>query len=109
VTEIPTSIPSAPPAPSNIVQVGGQPIRLVAMPVSKSPIGEMLQSKKFLAMVVGMLFTLLSKIGLQIDAATQEQVLNLVMVYIGAQGVADAGQGFARVRNNPAPPNQTAT
>jgi hypothetical protein len=46
---------------------------------------------------------------LNVDAATQEQVLNLVMVYIGAQGVADAGQGFARVRNNPAPPNPTAT
>jgi hypothetical protein len=50
-------------APTNVVQVGSQSVRLVAVPVGKSPIGEMLQSKKFLA-----------------------------MVYIGEQGVADAGQ-----------------
>lgn len=106
---LPTGVESVPTNPTNVVQVGSQSVRLVAVPVGKSPFGEMLQSKKFLAMVVGMLFTLLGKVGLNVDAATQEQVLNLVMVYIGAQGVADAGQGFARVRNNPAPPNPTAT
>jgi hypothetical protein len=48
-------------APTNVVQVGSQSVRLVAVPVGKSPIGEMLQSKKFLAMVVGMLFTVLGR------------------------------------------------
>lgn len=90
---------TTPPAQNTLTAQDGTPVRIVAVPLSKSPVGEMLQSKKFLALIAGMLFTLLAKVGINVSPETQEQVLNLVMVYIGAQGVADAGQGFAKVRN----------
>ena len=94
-----TNPASVPAAPTNVVMHGGAQMRIVAVPVGRNPIAEMLQSKKFLALLAGMFFTLLAKVGVNVSDATQEQVLNLVMVYIGAQGVADAGQGFARARN----------
>lgn len=102
--------PVTEPVPSNVMLVGNTQVRILAVPLGKNPVTEMLQSKKFLAMVAGMIFTLLSKVGVDISAESQEQVLNLVMVYIGAQGVADAGHGFARSKNaQPPPPVQAAT
>lgn len=94
--------------PQNVVSApDGTQVRIVAVPISKSPLGEMMRSKKFLAMLAGLLFSLLAKVGVDVSAETQEHVLNLVMVYIGAQGVADAGQGFARVKNTQ--PSSTTT
>lgn len=100
-------MPPEEPLPNNAVtSPDGTVVRIVAVPLTKSPFGEMLRSKKFLAMLAGLLFSLLAKVGVDVSAETQEHVLNLVMVYIGAQGVADAGQGFAKVRNQtPTPPS----
>lgn len=95
------------PMPSNaITSTDGTVVRIVAVPLTKSPLSEMMRSKKFLAMIAGLLFSLLAQVGIEISAEAQERALNLVMVYIGAQGVADAGQGFAKVRNQtPTPPS----
>lgn len=94
-----------------MVTSDGVQFRVVAVPVQtgKSPFREMAQSKKFIVFVAGMLATVFGKLGLAIDSETQKQLVDLVMVYVGAQGIADAGQGFARARALMPPPQSPTT
>lgn len=87
--------PTTPPAPS--VMFSAPPgMRLVED--KPNPWGEMFRSKKFVAMLVGVLFSLLTQIGVKVTPEVQEQVVNLILVYMGAQGVADVGKSYAQVK-----------
>lgn len=63
--------------------------------IIKGPILEMLRSKKFVALLVGVAVLVAGKLGLSVALDLQDRLVDLIMVYIGAQGVADAGKGFA--------------
>lgn len=63
-----------------------------------STFAEMFHSKKFIALLVGVAFSLIAQTGLKVTPELQEQVLTLVMVYMGSQGVADAGKAYAQVK-----------
>lgn len=63
-----------------------------------STFGELIGSKKFIAMLLGIAITLLSSLGVHIDESQRQSVLNLIMAYLGAQGLADAGKSFAQVK-----------
>lgn len=63
--------------------------------IIKGPLLEMLKSKKFIALLIGVLITVASKFGFTFGVDVQDKLVDLIMVYIGAQGVADAGKSFA--------------
>jgi uncharacterized membrane protein (DUF441 family) len=52
-------------------------------------LAEMFRSKKFIAMLVGLVTTLVAKFGWELDEATITQLVSLVAVYIAGQGLAD--------------------
>ncbi len=56
-------------------------------------------SKKFVAMLAGLVATLVAKIGLELDEATVTQIVSLVAVYIGGQGLADMGKEKAKAES----------
>lgn len=62
---------------------------------------DLLRSKKFIAMMLAILAyiggQLASKLGIQIDPDTLTKIYNAILVYIGAQGLADWGKGAAQV------------
>jgi len=60
---------------------------------------ELLSSKKFVAVLLGVAITAASSLGLEVDAQKLDSMIQLLMVYLGAQGVADAGKSFAQVRS----------
>ena len=49
-------------------------------------------SKKFVAMIAGVLATLIGKIGFDVPTETINQVVALVGTYVVGQGVADHGK-----------------
>ena len=59
----------------------------------------MLQSKKAIAMIGGVLAGILGKYGLEIPAADLTAILSPVIAYIVGQGVADVGKEKARMEN----------
>jgi len=57
---------------------------------------DLLKSKKFLAMIIGMIAAFLSqRFGVAEDRVTE--ILQLIMTYIVGQGIADAGKEAAKV------------
>ncbi len=67
----------------------------VAMDVVRA----LFSSKKFVAMLAGLVATLVAKIGLESDEATVTQIVSLVAVYIGGQGLADMGKEKAKAES----------
>ena len=59
----------------------------------------MLSSKKFIAMLAGLIATLVAKIGWHVDTETINQVIALVVSYVVGQGIADAGKEKAKAEN----------
>ncbi len=55
-------------------------------------------SKKFVAMVAGMVVTLLAKYKFNVDQTTVEGLIGIVMAYVLGQGIADHGKGAAEVQ-----------
>jgi len=53
---------------------------------------ELLKSKKFIAMLVGVLTVLLGKVGLDLDEETLTKIVGLVAAYVLGQGIADHGK-----------------
>ena len=64
----------------------------------KAAILEMLRSKKFLAMISAIVVFGVGRIGIDIDASKLDPVWQMIMVYVGAQGIADAGKAAAQVK-----------
>jgi len=58
---------------------------------------ELLTSKKFVAMLVGIITVVVTKIGWDIDHDTISQIVALVASYIVGQGFADKGKEAARI------------
>ena len=56
----------------------------------------LLSSKKFIAMLAGLVATLVAKIGWNVDTETVNQVIALVVSYVVGQGLADAGKEKAK-------------
>ncbi len=67
-----------------------------------SAIKGMLQSKKAVAMVGGVLVGLAGKVGLNLPAEELTAVLSPILAYILGQGVADAGKEKALVEQRDA-------
>jgi uncharacterized membrane protein (DUF441 family) len=59
----------------------------------------LLSSKKFIAMLAGLVATLVAKIGWNVDTETVNQVIALVVSYVVGQGIADAGKEKAKAEN----------
>ncbi len=55
-------------------------------------IKSLFSSKKFVAMLTGVLATLIGKIGFDVSTETINQVVALVGTYVVGQGVADHGK-----------------
>jgi len=55
-------------------------------------IKSLFSSKKFIAMITGVLATLVAKIGWDVPTETINQVVALVGTYVIGQGVADHGK-----------------
>mgnify|MGYP003629368916 CR=1 FL=1 len=55
-------------------------------------IKSLFSSKKFIAMLTGVLATLIGKIGFDVSTETINQVVALVGTYVVGQGVADHGK-----------------
>lgn len=64
----------------------------------KAAILEMLKSKKFLAMITAIAVFAVGRIGLDIDASRLDPIWQMILVYVGAQGVADAGKSAALIK-----------
>jgi hypothetical protein len=58
---------------------------------------ELLTSKKFLAASAAVLIYVVGRSGLAIDPDTLDRIFAALMVYVGAQGIADVGKGAAVV------------
>lgn len=63
----------------------------------KPVLGALFTSKKFLAMLAGILVWLAGKGGLAITSADVTPVLLLIATYVGAQGVADLGKSSSQI------------
>lgn len=58
---------------------------------------ELLSSKKFVAMIVGLVMSIATKYVPGLDEETTYQIVGLVIAYILGQGVADAGKEKAKI------------
>lgn len=63
----------------------------------KSGIEALLQSKSFMGMFVGMLVTLVAKVGLEVDETTMWQLVGIVGGFFGVQVSAQIGKEKAKV------------
>lgn len=61
-------------------------------------IKSLLSSKKFLAMIVGLIVTLVGKIGWDIPEETVSKLVGLVASYVVGQGIADFGKEAEKER-----------
>lgn len=59
---------------------------------------ELVSSKKFIAVVVASVVYAGGRLGLRIDEQLLEHIYTALLVYVGAQGVADFGKGATQVR-----------
>ena len=63
----------------------------------KNAIKDMLESKKAVAMIAGLVVSFAAKYGLELPTAELTAVLSPVLAYILGQGVADAGKEKAKI------------
>lgn len=88
--------PQAPVAPATPVAPPGYAYKLVEQ--KPNVLAELFSSKKFIALLLGLALTLLTSFGVKTDDVQRQELLNLIMAYLGAQGIADAGKSFAQVK-----------
>lgn len=58
---------------------------------------DLLSSKKFVAMLVAIAVFVAGRFGLDVDPATLDHVFAAILVYVGAQGIADNGKSAALI------------
>lgn len=58
---------------------------------------QMLASKKFVATLIGVVITLVGKVGFDIDHETAAMIVGLVSAYVLGQGLADNGKAAASI------------
>lgn len=67
----------------------------------KNVLLELISSKKFLVAVSAVIVWIGGRFGLQIDTDTLDRIFAALLVYIGAQGIADNGKSAARIYQTP--------
>lgn len=73
----------------------------------KTALLELIASKKFLAALTAIIVYLAGRFGFAIDTAVLDRIYAALLVYIGAQGIADAGKSAAKITAAAAPPPVT--
>jgi len=74
--------------------------RQIALESKGEPMSALLKSKKFKVLIAAVLIAAASGItGTQEWGTAVQQIVAALLVYIGAQGVADFGKGAAEVKN----------
>jgi hypothetical protein len=63
----------------------------------KSVLLDLFTSKKFLAALTAMVVYIAGRFGFDVDTAVLDRIYAALLVYIGAQGIADSGKGAAQV------------
>jgi len=63
----------------------------------KTALFELFASKKFLAALTAIVIYVAGRFGFNIDTAVLDRIYAALMVYIGAQGIADIGKSAAQV------------
>ena len=63
----------------------------------KQALLELLESKKFLVAVGSIIIYGVGKLGLHLDPDLVDKIVTALLVYVGAQGVADIGKPAALV------------
>ena len=61
---------------------------------------DLLKSKKFQVLIIGLVVTVGGKLGFDLDTETITAIVGLVASYIVGQGVADHGKEKAKVENS---------
>jgi hypothetical protein len=64
----------------------------------KSTLIDLFTSKKFLAAAAAIIIYVGGRFGFDVDPAALDRIFAALLVYVGAQGVADVGKGAAQVR-----------
>lgn len=64
----------------------------------KSTLLELVTSKKFLAAITAIVVYVAGRFGLALDPAALDHIFAALLVYVGAQGVADAGKSAAQIK-----------
>lgn len=64
----------------------------------KQTLVDLFTSKKFLAALTAVVVYVAGRFGFDVDAAVLDRVFQALLVYVGAQGIADAGKSAALVR-----------
>lgn len=59
----------------------------------------LISSKKFIAMIVGLILTMLAKANIGLSEASVTEIVALIMSYIVGQGIADHGKEKAKIEN----------
>ena len=63
----------------------------------KNPLLELFTSKKFLAALTAVAVYLAGRFGFDLDTAVLDRIYAALLVYVGAQGVADVGKSAAKI------------
>ena len=63
----------------------------------KAAILSMLGSKKFLAMLSAIIVYVVGRFGIDMDASKLDPIWQIIMVYVGAQAIADHGKTAAEI------------
>jgi hypothetical protein len=63
----------------------------------KTAICELVASKKFLAVVIAMVVYVAGRLGFDVNLETLDRLYFALLVYVGAQGLADHGKEAARL------------
>lgn len=63
----------------------------------KSVLIDLFTSKKFLAALTAMIVYIAGRFGFDVDTAVLDRIYAALLVYIGAQGIADNGKSAAQV------------
>ena len=59
---------------------------------------ELLSSKKFVAMIIGMIITIAASVGFNLDPELVTLLVGMVVTYIASQAVADVGKEKAKLQ-----------
>lgn len=84
------------------------------MTVILNMLKQLLTSKKFVAMIAGLIVTLLAKLKFNVDPTTIAELVAMIVAFILGQGVADSGKEAAKINavsagaNAPVPGATTA-
>ena len=68
---------------------------------------DLFTSKKFLAALSAVILYLTGRFGFQLDPAALDRIFAALLVYVGAQGVADVGKSAAAINAVAAEPNRS--